>query len=487
MFKTVYSRMLWTYLVIVLASMLLLGIWVGDKFRKQYYQERVDSMVREAEEINTIIGEKYYNRAQRAVAINELQVIARKYNAYIWVVDSQGMLRINDPERETEWDENSEFNLEDSMEDVVRQGRIIKTTGFFGDAFGVPVMTVGRPLVVKDMIQGAIYIHTKMDDIQQSITAIYENVFTSALMAVMLAMGMVLVTARMFTKPLEQMNIVAQSYAKGDFSSRVPVKSQDEIGQLAASFNTMAKELKSLDDMRKSFVANASHEMKAPLAAMRGFLEAILDGSVPPGEQTEYLTIVLDETKRLSNLVTNLLDLSKIESGNFPLSRRDFDINELMGKTLLTFEGRINEKELNIEVLFREERCFVYADPDRIAQVIRNLIDNAIKFTPNYGTISLWTYTGNKKVYIAVKDSGCGIPEEDLDQIWTRFYKVEKAHTPRNDSGTGLGLSIVKKIVEQHGGEIRVTSTVGKGTNFCLTLPPAAKKAVREPSPPSGS
>lgn len=365
MLKTVYSRMLWTYLVIILASMLLLGVWVGDKFRTQYYQERVDSMVREAGEINSIIGEKYYNRAGRASAINELQIIARKYNAYIWVVDSNGMLRINDPERENEWDENSEFNLEDSLEDVVRQGRIIRTTGFFGSAFGVPVMTVGRPLVVNDVIEGAIYVHIKLGDIQQSVAAIYENVFTSALMAIAIAMVLVLIASRMFTKPLEQMNAVAQSYAKGDFSSRVPVKSQDEIGQLAASFNTMAKELQSLDDMRKSFVANASHEMKAPLAAMRGFLEAILDGSVPPGEQTEYLTIVLDETKRLSNLVTNLLDLSKIESGNFPMEQKDFDLNALVGKTLLTFEGRINEKNIEIEVDFRQDPCVVHADPDR--------------------------------------------------------------------------------------------------------------------------
>jgi len=478
MFKSVYSRMLWTYLVIVLAAMLVLGVLVGELFRRQYEDDLVSSMVREAEEINTIVQDKYYSGENRALAITELQVIARKYGAYVWIIDSSGILRVNDPEKESEWAENTEFDLQDSLEDVVKQGKVIRTTGFFGDAFGVPVMTIARPLYIDGEIKGEIYIHIKMGDIQESVATIYQNVFTCAIIGILLAVVLVPLTARSFTKPLVTMNAVAKSYAKGDFSSRVPVKSDDEIGQLAKSFNQMADELKSLDDMRRSFVANASHEMKAPLASMRGFLEAILDGSVPAGEQQEYMTIVLDETKRLSGLVTNLLDLSKIESGNFPMFKKAFDVNELIRRTLITFETRIEEKRLNIEADFEEDSCAVYADPDHITQVLRNLVDNAIKFTPEGGTVSVKTGIKENKASISVADTGKGIPKEDLNQIWERFYKVEKAHTPGSE-GTGLGLSIVKKIIEQHGEEITVESEPGKGTKFTFQLPHASKKQLR--------
>ena len=482
MFKSVYSRMLWTYLVIVLAAMLVLGVLVGELFRRQYESNLVSSMVREAEEINTIVSDKYYSGENRALAITELQVIARKYGAYVWIIDwindSSGVLRVNDPSKESEWAENTDFDLQSIPEDVVKKGKVIRTTGFFGDAFGVPVMTIARPLYLDGRISGTIYLHTKMDDIQESVATIYQNVFTCAIIGILLAVVLVPITARSFTKPLVIMNNVAKSYAKGDFSSRVPVKTNDELGQLAGSFNQMAGELKSLDDLRRSFVANASHEMKAPLASMRGFLEAILDGSVPEGEQKEYLAIVLDETKRLSNLVANLLDLSKIESGNFPMARKVFDINEHIRRTLITFETRIDGKGLNVEADFQGDSCSVFADPDHMSQVLRNLIDNAIKFTPKGGTIAVSTLSKDGKARISVSDTGKGIPEEDLSQIWERFYKVEKAHTPGSE-GTGLGLSIVRKIIEQHGEEITVGSKLGEGTTFTFTLPLASRKLLR--------
>ena len=187
MFKSVFSRMLFTYLVIVLLTTLVLGFLVGQLFRDQYYNERVDDMVREAEETNNIIAERYYDGSDRASALSELQVIARKYDAYIWVIDSHGILRVNDPLDGERWAENTEFNLQDTLSDVIESGNIIRTTGFFGDAFGVEVMTIGRPLYIEGRVEGAIYIHTMLDDIQQSVLKIYENVFSSAVIALLVA------------------------------------------------------------------------------------------------------------------------------------------------------------------------------------------------------------------------------------------------------------------------------------------------------------
>lgn len=470
MFKSVFSRMLCTYLVIVIAALLVLGILIASNFRAQYLDDLVDDLVVETQEINSIMEERYYSGEQRGLAITEIQVIARKYGAYIWIIDASGIMRINDPNKQSEWSESAEFDLQNSLEDVVKEGRIIKTTGFFGDSFGEPVMTVARPLYVNRAIEGAIYMHVKTGDIQNSLSDIYANVFSAAFVGILLMLILVPITARSFTNPLVKMNHVAQSYAKGDFSARLEVKSEDEIGQLSDSFNKMAKELKGIDDLRRSFVANASHEMKAPLASMRGFLEATLDGSVPEGEKEEYLTIVLDETKRLSNLVTNLLDLSKIESGNFPMSKRPFDVNELIRRVIITFENRIDQKELEVEVEFEHDICMVYADQDHISQVIRNLIDNAIKFTPRCGLLRIRSNVSDKDAVITIADTGTGIPPEDMENIWTQFYKVEKAHTPGSE-GTGLGLSIVKKIIDQHGSSIHVESELGKGTAFTFTLP----------------
>lgn len=475
MFKSVYSRMLWTYLVIVLVSLIVLGLMVAGMSRKQYVDNRVSEMRRESEEINSIIEEKYFFKEKRMVALNELSVIARKYNAAIWVIDRNGnFLWVMDPQSGSEWHGKEAVNLEGNVSEVLK-GYEIRTTGFFGDIFGEKVMTIGRPLVVHGSIEGAVFMHTKMGDMEKSIQVIYNNVLIAALVAVLLAVIVVPLTTRYLIKPLVQMNTLARSYAKGDFSARVSVKSRDEIGQLAKSLNQMAGELHNMEDMRRSFVANVSHELKSPLTSMRGFLQAVLDGSIERKNQDEYLKIVLDETIRLSDLINDLLDLSKIESGKMPLNIARFNINELVRRILITFEGTINEKNLDVDVIFKQDYCFVEADSDRIAQVIRNLLDNSIKFTNWGGKLTIWTYAGKHKVYIAIKDSGIGIAQDDLSCIWDRFYKAEKAHTP-GSNGTGLGLSIVKKIIEQHSETIWVTSSLGKGTNFCFTLRRASSK-----------
>jgi signal transduction histidine kinase len=277
------------------------------------------------------------------------------------------------------------------------------------------------------------------------------------------------------------MNRIAHSYAKGDFSRRLQVNSRDEIGQLGESLNQMAEELSGTEEMRRSFVANVSHELKAPLASMRGFVQAVLDGSVPQQDQNEYLGIVLDETMRLSGLINDLLDLSKIESGKFPLNITLFDINDFLARILLTFETRIEDKKIDVQVDFSQQYCIVAADSDKISQVFRNLIDNAIKFTPQGGSITISTTAAESRAIIRVTDSGCGIPPEDVPHIFERFYKVEKAHTPGGD-GTGLGLSIAKRILEQHNADIWLESKLGQGTTFTVALPlgPKHNKPVKE-------
>ena len=193
----------------------------------------------------------------------------------------------------------------------------------------------------------------------------------------------------------------------------------------------------------------------------------MLDGTIPPEEHPRYLSVVLSETRRLTKLISELLDLSRIESGKFPLHYQRFDANELIARIMFQYEGRIEEKHINVDISFRQEQCVVWADPDRISQVVVNLIDNAVKFLEDGGSLTVWTLMDEEHAIVTVKDDGPGISADDLPYIFDRFYKADKAHSGK---GTGLGLSIVKKILEQHGQDIKCTSAPGRGTAFMFTL-----------------
>lgn len=471
--KTLYSRFLVNLVAIVVFSMVVLGFLFSYMYSRQYDSDLKETMIRETNEINRIMQEKWNDKEKQVIAEEEIKIIARKYGASIWIADrSGGMKRYVDAENTADWDgQDIAAQLPDYYQTIL-SGEIIRTTGFFGDFFKEPVMTMGRPLVLDGYVEGVILMHVKMSGLVSALQEIYTNVITSAMIAIALAIVLSSIMAHRFTKPLVEMNRIAKSYAKGDLSQRVEVRSADEIGQLGASFNSMAKELEGLEDMRRSFVANVSHELKSPLASMRGFVQAVLDGSVPKESEAEYLNIVLEETVRLNGLINDLLDLSKIESGEFPLYKTVFDANELIARTLFTFESRIEEKKLNIDLKFKNKPCVVIADQDRITQVVRNLVDNAIKFLSPGGQLTIITHvsTPRKLAFVTIKDTGKGISQEDIEHIWERFYKTDKAHTPGSE-GTGLGLSIVKKIVEQHGENIYVKSKPDCGTSFCFTLP----------------
>ena len=277
-------------------------------------------------------------------------------------------------------------------------------------------------------------------------------------------------TAYRVINPFVEMNHAVLCYSRGDFSTRIPVEGKDEAAQLGKSLNEMAEQLRDLEETRRSFVANVSHELRSPLTSMKGFLEAMQDGTIPPENYPEYIEIVLNETRRMVTLVNDLLDLARIESGTIQLNFDVFDVNELIRRTLLTFEARLIENEMEMEVHFAQEQCMVYADPTQIGQVLRNLIDNAIKYSPKGRSLSVSTYSMRKTVYVTVRDTGIGIPQEDVPHVFDRFYKVEKAHTPTPQMGSGLGLSIVKRIIESHGQSITVRSARGRGTQFTFTL-----------------
>lgn len=272
------------------------------------------------------------------------------------------------------------------------------------------------------------------------------------------------------TKPLRLMSEASRAMAKGDFSKRIPVMSDDEIGELSASFNMMTNSLAQLEGMRKSFVANVSHELKTPMTTIGGFIDGILDGTIEGDKQRYYLEIVSSEVKRLSRLVQSMLSMSRLESGEFVLKPELFDLRELIFTVVIGQEQRIEQQGLQIEGLDSLQAVSINADKDLLHQAVYNLVDNAIKFTKGGGKISFSLKTENKKTVLTVTNTGIGIPQKDLPFIFERFYKVDKSRSASKNS-TGLGLYIVKTIVTAHGGTVAAASKEGEYTAFKIVLP----------------
>ncbi len=292
----------------------------------------------------------------------------------------------------------------------------------------------------------------------------------SALVAFVVSFIAVYIVTYTITNPLRKMSQITKSYARGDFNERITVKGHNELTELADAFNSMAQSLSALEYSRRSFVANVSHELKTPMTSIGGFIDGILDGTIPPEKEEHYLKLVSGEVKRLSRLVSSMLNLSKIEAGELSLNPKEIDLSELIFKTMLSFEQQINNKSIDITGLDTMDNNIVNADEGLIHQVVYNLIDNAVKFTPEGGYINVSVTRTDVNTTVAIKNSGQGIAPDEIRRIFERFYKVDKSRSLDTKS-TGLGLYIVKSIVEMHGGSVEANSEVGEYTEFKFTIP----------------
>ncbi|MBQ4527114.1 MAG: HAMP domain-containing histidine kinase [Clostridia bacterium] len=271
------------------------------------------------------------------------------------------------------------------------------------------------------------------------------------------------------TTPLKKINNAVGEFTKGNFDKRVEYSSHNELGELADNINMMASSIQNLEKMRIGFVSDVSHELRTPMTTISGFVEGMLDGTIPDKDKQKYLGIVLTETKRLSRLVNDLLDVSRFDEGKQVLKKTDFDVCELAKIVILKFEREINAKKLDIVFESDNDETFVNADKDNITRVLINLIHNAVKFSNKNGYIKIRIYESNEKCNVEIENSGSGISEEKLDFIWERFYKTDDSRSS-DKSGVGLGLYIVKRIIDAHNEKIKVISIPDNYTRFTFTL-----------------
>lgn len=451
-----------TVIVIIVTSMLLLGLLSG-----YIVNDRSRTLTEEADRVNqmTVFYINNRNDAVEDFYKMSLRNVSNRIRGIIYIVDRRGNVISSDNASET-------VNMSKIDADFAQKVLSGKKTVEVGDLDGLynhTFLTVGVPLAFGDEIVGATYLAMPMPEINRYKYHIFRITISAITTAIIVAMVISYIYSRKATKPIMDLNNAAKAVANGNFDVKVSTDGDSEMAELSSNFNAMVESLKSLEDMRSSFIANVSHELRTPMTTISGFVEGIMDGTIPPEKRDTYLKIVLDETKRLARLVTELLQLARIDAGTMQLNIREFDINELIRITILKFESRINEKALDIDIDFENENEPVLADKDTVQRVVTNLFDNAIKFNYQNGYIKIVVKRHNGKIEISIENSGIGIEPDELLHIWERFYKTDKSRS-YDKKGMGLGLYLVQGIIAAHDEKIWVESEKNKWARFTFTL-----------------
>ncbi|WP_139905946.1 sensor histidine kinase [Clostridium thermarum] len=396
----------------------------------------------------------------------DMALLASNVDADIFLINKTGFVLIVSD------DKYSYLEFKNFMEKELtelRQGKTIETTGRYQNLFNEEMYIYMIPIFENEEFLGAIATFTPIAQIYEPIKR--ENVFMWSIALGMIGVAAVCIyalTKKMIIHPLAEINRAAQKISKGEVERRVQFKSNDEIGDLAESFNTMADSLEKVEKNRRDFISNVSHELRTPITSIKGFIGGILDGVIPKDKENYYLTITYEEIQRLTRLVNDLLDLSVLDSGKFKLNISELDINEIIRLCVIKSEAKINSKQLNVDVTLQDEHLYVLGDRDRVIQVVTNLLDNAVKYVNDGGNIKIVTRTKSDKVLVSLYNDGPKISEEDIRHIWERFYKSDKSRTSK--VSTGLGLPIVRNILTQLGEDIWVENGEKEGVTFYFTL-----------------
>ncbi len=473
--KTTFSRSFFTYAVILLAALLLVGLSFQFLVKDYLEDKAVESLKSNCSTLAQVATAYYTDNAldRRDFLVN-LSVAARISQANAVICDNQGTLILcSDAPLGCEHQGLRITNRQyldrvKNQEYVVSQGVI---EGLYNDARYV-VSTPIRDSATGGIL-GIVMVSTPISSTLSVLKRLSDTYLFVSILVVLAAVVVMTIYTRKSSSPLRDMAKTATAFGHGDLQARaqIPEGSPQELQELALAFNNMAQSLEKSEYQRKEFVANVSHELKTPMTTIGGYVDGILDGTIPRAQHRHYLQIVSDETKRLSRLVRSMLDISRLQDqGGVPEEKKTrFDVSECAGRVLITFEQKINDKELDVQVDMPEHPVFTRAWEDYITQVIYNLMDNGVKFCPERGTLGLRVRQGESKVYVSVFNDGKTIPPQELPLVFDRFHKLDKSRS-QNREGWGLGLYIVKTIVCSHGEDISVSSANDR-TEFTFTLP----------------
>lgn len=464
--NTLFKKLLFTYISIIIISFLILTYGMSYTFKSYFMNEKEKTLIEQAESI-----QNQYLLASKTGIINydklnfEIQAWYKYQNTHVWLINRRGDIYINSAIQDISLIKDE---LKYNEIEKVFNGEIIKREGYFKNLFSEQVLTVGYPIKINDQVVFALFMHASIPEINKTISDTYKIAFISILLSTGIALILVFVLSRNLTSEIKNINDSAKKISKGNFNKRLSVNRKDELGELALSFNEMAYELNKLEEMRRKFISDISHDLRTPLTTINGFVKAILDGTIEKEKQKKYLEIVSEESERLTKLTNDILDLSRIQSREVPLEKTDFDINELLINEIDKFEEKILNKGINIKINLSKENSIVNGDIGQITRVIYNLLDNGIKFCNENGLIKIETLAKNDKIYVSIMNTGSEINSEDISRIWDRFHKIDISRG-KDKTGSGLGLSIVKEIIKSHDEKIEVFSHE-IGVEFVFTM-----------------
>ena len=474
--KSLFGKYLRNTMIIVFSSFVVLGSVMMVAFSEYTKNDKRKLLTQSAASMSTIMASIPITQDGAPALLSVfVQTFSLNIDADIFVTDLEGNVVLGAFANSTDRVGKQFVPFESVPKEVVERAAAGSFTGN-GKRNGIyedPYYVVGVPLAASSgdsTPAGAVFAATNASTLTEYQFATFQMFLIAAAAAFLLSFCVVGVFAYRLVKPLRQMSAAAKSLGDGDFSVRVPVTSGDEMGQLALAFNNMADSLSNSESMNRSFVANVSHELKTPMTTIAGFIDGILDGTIPPERRNHYLRITSDEVKRLSRLVRTMLNLSRIDNGELKLRPADFDISETVLSTVLTFEKSIDEKQIDIRGLDTLKPKQVHGDEDLLHQVVYNLVENAVKFTNPGGYIQFTVCDSIDRVAVEIENSGSGIQGDELPLVFEKFYKTDKSRS-QDKNGMGLGLYLVKTIIRRHGGDISVSSAVNQFTRFSFYIP----------------
>lgn len=469
--KSVYLRNFVATAIMVALCFLIVAVafvGVGRAYVLDVYREKMNNCAGEVARTASAMAES--DSLSGWVLSMSLSSISSATGNHIFITDESGKV-VSCSDRAIVC-RHIGLQLPESVIDGISSRAAANVPTDLGGFYDTPRLVTAQQIISAESTIGYAFVSTGVDNVYEAWNTFLCVAAMIAVVVFIVALIVSLIYSKRMARPLDEMAAASRKFARGDFSVRVRQMEDttDEMGALIDSFNKMADYLENTEARRTEFIANISHELRTPMTTISGFADGILDGTIPKEEEQKYLIAIRDETKRLTRLVRDMLDVSRVrQRASDPKQRTVFDLTELMLQTLLSFESRATKKNLDVDPQFPDTHLMVHADKDAITRVIYNLLDNAIKFATPNSCITLRLYKDNGKAYVSVKDCGETIPPDDLPFIFDRFHKSDRSRSLDKD-GVGLGLYLVKTILNSHDEDIAVRSEDGV-TEFVFTLP----------------
>ena len=463
--KSLYLKFLIAYVILAILFAFIAMTLGPQLCLDRLVASEAESLYTEATQISSQRASQAFSKSSSLDNLyGTLKMIATSQDISVRILDADGREIIN---TETALKKDSPDTI--SGFDYAAFGpRYYEISTFFGQ-YTEDHLNVMVPVTGNLSIKGYVSLHKTMDSVEAQRDSLMSVIYILTMIFFALSLLILVYFTFAVFRPIGQITEGAREISAGHYDHRIDISSDDEMGILADSLNAMADDIRKTGEYQKKFISNVSHDFRSPLTSIKGFTEAMTDGTIPPEMHSKYLKIISSEADRLEKLTRDTLTLNNLDSENYRLEFSDFDINDVMRQTAAVFEGSCREKKISFDLLLVGETLLVHADKGKIQQVLYNLIDNAVKFSERGSVIHLETSIHHGKCRISVRDEGCGISRENLSKIWDRFYKTD-ASRGKDKKGTGLGLSIVREILNAHHETITVTSTENVGTHFQFTL-----------------